>query len=129
MGLNCMIVLSRIAMRGCGSLGSCSECSLVFFGLAALNLRVDSCMFETGFLMLAGGSRSESSLLFFLEQLCVRGCFSLVSRISAWNICASKNEGLPYCFLCCCDPCALLVCVHSVCVAQCLVVFDLRLKL
>jgi hypothetical protein len=37
----------------------------VFFGLAALNLRVDSCMFEMGFLMLAEGSTLEILLLFF----------------------------------------------------------------
>jgi hypothetical protein len=46
------------------------KCSLAFFGLAALNLRVDSCMFEMRFLMLAEGSALGISLLFFLESLC-----------------------------------------------------------
>jgi hypothetical protein len=36
----------------------------VFFGLAALNLRVDLCMFEMRFPMLTEGSRSEFSLPF-----------------------------------------------------------------
>jgi len=63
-------VLFRIAPRGCGSLGSYSDSVLwVFFGLAALNLRVDSCMFEMRFLMLAEGRALEFLLLFFLESL------------------------------------------------------------
>jgi len=42
---------------------------LGFFRLAALNLRVDSCMFEMRFLMLAEGCSLGISLLFFLESL------------------------------------------------------------
>jgi len=48
-----------------------------------LNLRVDSCMFEMRFPMLAEGSRSKVSLPFCLESLYVKACFSLVSWISA----------------------------------------------
>jgi hypothetical protein len=51
-------------------------CSLVFFGLASLNLHVDMCMFEMGFLMLAEGSRSGSSLLFFLGTTMSEKLFS-----------------------------------------------------
>jgi hypothetical protein len=39
--------------------------SLVFFGRFVLNLRVDSCMFETRFLMLAEGSTLEILSCFF----------------------------------------------------------------
>ena len=68
-------MLSRIATRGCGSLGSYSACVLwVFFGLAALNLRVDSCMFEMRFPMLAESRTLGISLPFFLESLCDCEC-------------------------------------------------------
>jgi hypothetical protein len=81
--LNHMLSAVPIAMRGCGSLGSYSECSLMFFRLAALNLRVDSCMFENRFLMLAERLALGISLLFFLESLWVKGCFLLFFWISA----------------------------------------------
>jgi hypothetical protein len=71
-------------MRGCGSVGSYSDSVLwAFFRLAALNLRVDSCMFEMRFPMLAEGSTLGISLPFCLESLCVKGCFSLFFWVSA----------------------------------------------
>jgi hypothetical protein len=45
----------------------------VFFGLAALNLRVDSCMFETRFLMFAESRALGISLLFFWNHFDTRG--------------------------------------------------------
>jgi len=50
----------------------------MFFGLAALNLRVDLCMFEMRFLMLAEGSRSKCSLPFFFGITMGEGLFLAV---------------------------------------------------
>jgi hypothetical protein len=56
----------------------------VFFGLAALNLRVDSCMFEMRFLMLAGGSALEFLLLFFWNHFGSAGSDTAAS-CNAWR--------------------------------------------
>jgi hypothetical protein len=62
----------RVARVFCpfkGIVRSSLTCSLVFFRLAALNLRVDSCMFEMRFLMLAERLALGIPLPFFWEQL------------------------------------------------------------
>jgi hypothetical protein len=70
----------------------------VFFGLATLNLRVDSCMFEKRFLMLAERLALEFLCRFFgitMSEglfLAVFFGFQLEAR------CVSKNDGLPYWF-------------------------------
>jgi hypothetical protein len=88
--------------------------SLAFFRLDTLNLRVDSCMFEKRFPMLTEGSRSESSLLFFLGTTMSEGLFfagllyfSLKQRVFQRTM--AFHIGL-----CRCDLCLLLVCIHSV---------------
>jgi hypothetical protein len=45
------------------------RCSLRFFRACVLNLRVDSCMFEKRFLMLAERLALGITLPFFLESL------------------------------------------------------------
>jgi len=77
MAVNYVISFVPNCSAGLRFVGSYSECSLVFFGLATLNLRVDSCMFEMRFPMLAEGSTLGISFVFFLESLCVKACFSL----------------------------------------------------
>jgi hypothetical protein len=57
---------------------------IVFFGLAALNLRVDSCMFEMRFLMLAERLALGISLLFFWNHFGGAGSDTVVS-CNAWR--------------------------------------------
>ena len=66
-------MISAVPNHSSGSrlVGSHSDSVLWgFFRLATLNLRVDSCMFEMGFLMLTEGSTLGISFVFFLESLC-----------------------------------------------------------
>ena len=67
----------RRVLAGLRLVGSYSDSVLWgFFGLAMLNLRVDSCMFEMRFLMLAERLALEISLLFFLVSLCPKNRLS-----------------------------------------------------
>jgi len=100
--------------------GSYSDSVLwAFFRLATLNLRVDSCMFEMRFPMLAERLALGITLPFFLEPLWVKGCFSLVFWISAWSKVFFKERWFAILVLCCCDTCVLLVYAIAFCVPQC----------
>jgi hypothetical protein len=84
MGLNSMISAVPNHSSGSRLVGSHSDSVLWgFFRLATLNLRVDSCMFEIRFPMLAERLALGITLPVFLERLYVKSCFSLFFWVSA----------------------------------------------
>ena len=86
------------------------KCSLALFGLAALNLRVDSCMFEMRFLMLSETCALGISWLFFFGITMGEDLFFAVFLDFSLKQGVLQRTMVCHIGLCCCDLCVAGLC-------------------